>query len=216
MLSKEDIVGIVKAEDSEEKESTLWLEYKLGNSKAFEKIYRRYSTLLYNYGRHLNNEHELVKDCLQELFADLWSNREKVSDVGNVKSYLFCSFRRRVIDEAVRRRKFIGEEALLSNSDFEITFSHETFLINDQFTSEQKQSILTALNSLSVRQREAIYLKFYDKLSFNEIASVMSIHIDSVYNILSKAITTLRKVLKKATLALFPFFALFSLITPFL
>jgi RNA polymerase sigma factor (sigma-70 family) len=207
MLSKEDIVGIVKSENSEVKESTTWLEYKMGSSKAFEKIYRKYSPLLYNYGRHLNNEHELVKDCLQELFADLWSNRKNVSDVVNVKSYLFCSFRRRVIEEAVRRRKFIGEEAILSNSDFEVTFSHETLLIHDQLSAEQKQNIIVALNSLSVRQREAVYLKFYDKLSFNEIATIMSIHIDSVYNILSKAIITLRKVLKKATLVLIPLFS---------
>jgi RNA polymerase sigma factor (sigma-70 family) len=205
MLIKENIIGIEKVDNSKELESTLWLEFKLGNSKAFEKIYRKYSPLLYNYGRHLNNEHELVKDCLQELFADLWSTRERVGEVVNIKSYLFCSFRRRVIDEAVRRRKFIGEEALSGDSDFEATLPHESFLVNDQLTYEQKQNIAIAINSLSVRQREAIFLKFYDKLSFVEIASVMAIHIDSVYNIISKAIATLRKILKKATFFLVPF-----------
>jgi RNA polymerase sigma factor (sigma-70 family) len=204
MLIKENIIGIEKVGDSKEQEAALWLEYKLGSAKAFEKIYRKYSPLLYNYGRHLNNEHELVKDCLQELFADLWSTRDRVSEVANIKSYLFCCFRRRVIDEAVRRRKFIGEEALNADSDFEATLPHESFLITDQLTYEQKYNITKAINSLSVRQREAIFLKFYDKLSFTEIATVMSIHIDSVYNIISKAIAILRKVLKKATLFLAP------------
>jgi RNA polymerase sigma factor (sigma-70 family) len=49
---------------------------------------------------------------------------------------------------------------------------------------------------LTKRQQEAIYLKFYSNLSYKEVAAIMSISVDSIYNLISKAIDSLQHEIK--------------------
>jgi RNA polymerase sigma factor (sigma-70 family) len=69
-------------------------------------------------------------------------------------------------------------------------------LIRDQLSEDQFKSLSAALNKLSSRQREAIYLKFYQKLSSQEIADTLQIDINSLYNLISKAIEALRQAIQ--------------------
>ncbi len=57
--------------------------------------------------------------------------------------------------------------------------------------------------TLTKRQREAIFLKFYNDLSYSDIASIMDLQVDSVYNVISKAIESLRHKLKTVVISIF-------------
>jgi RNA polymerase sigma factor (sigma-70 family) len=73
-----------------------------------------------------------------------------------------------------------------------VVFSHEDFLIGEQNTLEWKNKLVQALNSLSPRQREAIYLRFFDNLTYEQIAQVMSLTVPTLYDLLSKAVKKLK------------------------
>ncbi|RZK52474.1 MAG: sigma-70 family RNA polymerase sigma factor [Hymenobacter sp.] len=76
-----------------------------------------------------------------------------------------------------------------------MTYSHEEFLIAQQTDAEQGQRLLAALNQLSKRQREALYLRFFDDFSYERIAEVMALNIQSVRNLIFRALQVLRQVL---------------------
>jgi RNA polymerase sigma factor (sigma-70 family) len=77
--------------------------------------------------------------------------------------------------------------------DIQLVDSKEDELISDQYIKDQENAIKAAMASLTKRQQEAIYLKYYTNLSYAEIVSVMNISADAIYNLISKAIDVLQK-----------------------
>jgi RNA polymerase sigma factor (sigma-70 family) len=174
----------------------LWVNLKTGNELAFSVLYKRYVNRLFNYGMHSCKDRELVEDCLQELFTRIWSKRETLGVAGSVNYYLFKSFRRLLIGKLIANRKFKlpfqGEPA----SVFEFIPPTEDFIIEGEARNLQLERLKASINALSKRQREAIFLKFFNELSYHEVSSIMELRVDSVYNLISKSIDVLRVKLK--------------------
>ncbi len=177
-------------------DSTLWLSFKKGNDLAYSLLYKKYVHRLYNYGMHTCKNKDLVLDCLQELFALLWDRREKLSEVTCVNYYLFKSFRRLLMNKLTLGKKFLISLNDRDSYGFHFTPSTEEVLIEEEWTEERSRKVRNSLNDLTKRQREAIFLKFFNQLSYHEVAAIMDLHVDSVYNLISKAIDVLRKKLK--------------------
>jgi len=178
-------------------EAVLWVNFKNGNELAFSILYKRYSQLLYNYGMHACKDKDLVLDSLQELFANLWDRRETVSAVGSVRFYLFKSYRRLLISRIIANRKF-SIPLPGSSAFFEFIPSIEQSFIDRELKALQTERLKNCIKSLSKRQREALFLKFFNELSYHEVASIMDVRVDSVYNLISKAIDILRRKLKNS------------------
>jgi len=180
-------------------EAVLWDNFKNGNELAFSILYKRYVQRLYNYGMHNCRDKDLVLDCIQELFTHLWERRETVSSVGSVNFYLLKSYRRLVASKIATQKKFFTPFPKNSPSHFEFIPSVEQFLIDGELKSQQAEGLRNGMKALSKRQREALFLKFFNELSYHEVASIMEVRVDSVYNLISKAIDILRHKLKRRT-----------------
>ncbi len=74
-------------------------------------------------------------------------------------------------------------------------WSHEHFLIAEQENAEKKQRVLDALGRLSNRQKEIIYLKYYQNLSYEEVSEIMNINYQAARNLLYQAIKSLKSIL---------------------
>jgi RNA polymerase sigma factor (sigma-70 family) len=177
-------------------DSTLWLNFKKGNDLAFSILYNKYVQRLYNYGMHSCRDKDLVLDCLQELFTLLWDRREKLSEVTCVNYYLFKSFRRLLMNRLSVGRKFLISLNDKDSYAFHFAPSQEDALIEEEWEIERNKKVRNSLHSLTKRQREAVFLKFFNQLSYHEVAAIMDLHVDSVYNLISKSIDVLRKNLK--------------------
>jgi RNA polymerase sigma factor (sigma-70 family) len=177
-------------------DSTLWLNFKKGNDLAFSILYNKYVHRLYNYGMHSCRDKDLVLDCLQELFTLLWDRREKLSEVTCVNYYLFKSFRRLLMNRLSVGRKFLISLNDKDSYGFHFAPSQEDTLIEEEWEIERNKKVRNSLHSLTKRQREAVFLKFFNQLSYHEVAAIMDLHVDSVYNLISKSIDVLRKNLK--------------------
>ncbi|WP_161599547.1 RNA polymerase sigma factor [Hymenobacter nivis] len=181
---------------TEEAAAQLWDAFRGGEARALAALFEAYYDPLYAYGRKLSGDEELVKDCIQNLFQQLWRRRAGLRAVLVVKAYLFKAFRHHLADETERLRR---QHALPTDADmFEVTYSHEEFLIAEQHDAEQRARLLGALNQLSKRQREALYLKFFDGFSYERIAEVMVLNTQSVRNLVFNALKALRQVLLTA------------------
>jgi RNA polymerase sigma factor (sigma-70 family) len=185
-----------RTKDQSLDDSTLWLNFKKGNDLAYSILYNKYVHRLYNYGMHSCRNKELVLDCLQELFALLWDRRERLSEVTCVNYYLFKSYRRLLMNKLTLGKKFLISLSDKEAYGFDFSPSMEDALIEEEWEVERNRKVRNSLNSLTKRQREAIFLKFFNQLSYHEVAAIMELHVDSVYNLISKSIDILRKRLK--------------------
>ena len=186
-------------------DESLWSEFQAGDMEAYAFLYQTYSPTLYNYGRHLGGEHEQVKDCIQELFEQLWNTKQKLSRVKAIRQYLVKSFRRMLLRNIAQERK---RAASSHPSDFFIVPSAEADFIEQQTTLEKQAGLAEAINRLSALQREALYLKFYQNLSYPDISAAMKISIHRVYNLISRAIHQLKQLMGSSTCLLGLFLAI--------
>ncbi|GEO05193.1 DNA-directed RNA polymerase sigma-70 factor [Adhaeribacter aerolatus] len=170
-------------------ESFIWEEFRNGSEAAYTTIYNRYAANLFNYGYKLAHDRDLTKDCIQEVFVNLWRSRENLSPTSSIKYYLFKALRHEIMRK-LNPRNFTSD--LPDNYHFEVVLSAEQLLILDQTTAVKHERLLQELEKLPARQKEAIFLRFYDNLSFEEIAAIMQIEQRSVYKMIYKAIENLQ------------------------
>lgn len=176
-------------------DQVLWQSIRRGNQLAFSSLYRKYVNALYNYGMHILADHDCVEDTIQEVFINIWTRREFMADVSKVQYYVFKSFRNLYFQRINKENKLVHQVNFLEYSDFKVD-SFEQELITIQGNDQRIKSVQNAVNELTKRQKEAVILRFYNELSFQEVGSLMGISVDSVHNLLSKAITVLRKNIK--------------------
>ncbi|UZD22618.1 sigma-70 family RNA polymerase sigma factor [Algoriphagus halophytocola] len=169
----------------------LWRSLAKGNNLGFSSLYQRYANRLFNYGMHICYNRELVKDCIQELFTWIWNKRDELTDVNSVKYYLFKSFRNILVKAINKDRKFTEEPG--ENHFLEQSVSKEEELMQRELESFQKAKISSALSKITKRQREIVNLRFFNEMSYSEIAAIMGISIASAHNLLSKALQQLKE-----------------------
>jgi RNA polymerase sigma factor (sigma-70 family) len=179
-------------------EDALWKSFREGNERAFDTLYSTYFPKLYNYGIRICQDKDLVKDCLQGLFIDIWQRKETLSEVKSVKYYLFKSLRRKVVKELTSQQKFKNEQDLEENYSFEVTFSHEFVLIANQITTDNHDRLLNAFQFLTQRQKEAIFLRFYENMEYEQIATLLSMkEVKYARTLIYRAIDVLKSSIRK-------------------
>lgn len=188
----------------------MWSKFKNGDRQAFSSMYQAYFSTLYNYGNKISVNKDLVKDCIQDLFIDLWRNKEHLGETDAIKPYLYKSLRRRLVSELTRKNQQLRTDELSESYDFEFTASHEAHLIINQTTEEQKEALLKAINTLTKRQKEAVFLRYYENMTCQQVASVMGLRLNSTYVLLSQAIDLLKNCLTRIMPPLFFCFLFFA------
>jgi RNA polymerase sigma factor (sigma-70 family) len=178
----------------QECDEVIWNALRNNNKEAFAVIYYRFFNALLHRGLQISSDRELVKDCIHDLFLEIWINKIKLATPFSVKSYLIVSLRRKIMRKL---KKIHSLQTEMNRLPQEFVKSKEDQIISEQFTHDQQFMIIRAVNSLTKRQKEAIQLKFYSNLRYEEIAGMMKISTDSVYNLVSKAIINLHKGLTK-------------------
>jgi RNA polymerase sigma factor (sigma-70 family) len=144
------------------------------------------------YGNSLFPYPEKVQDCVQDVFTDLWIYRDKLSDKVVVKAYLLACVRKRITRSQERDRIF----RLSSSADtieFLFDFSIEHELISDETTASKVSHLNQLINDLPSRQKEALYLRYTQELSVDQIADTLNINYQSANNLLHRALLSLRK-----------------------
>ncbi|MDO6802958.1 RNA polymerase sigma factor [Wenyingzhuangia sp. 1_MG-2023] len=172
----------------------LWQEFQLGSETAFAKIYEDHVGRLYSYGLKIVYDKSIVKDAVQDLFIELWDTKEKLSEVKSIKSYLFTSLRRKLIKQQVKYHKIFNKNENVETINYE-SESVEFSLIEKQRLDFEKQSLKIGLEKLEPKQREIVFLKYYARLSYEEIMEIMDIDKKQAYNLLSRTLKTLKEFL---------------------
>ena len=170
----------------------LWSQLKAGDEEAFSLLFEKYYSLLVNYGKTLNTESEIVKDCIQDVFVDIWNYRNNLNEPRVVKAYLLSSVRKRIV-RLHERNHIFSNTINIDSIDFLYEYSIEDRLIADETMAKSVKKINQLINSLPARQSEALYLRYHQGLTVDQVSEVLNINYQSTKNLLHRAILQLRK-----------------------
>ncbi len=177
----------------QEEELRYWNQFRMGDENAYASLYQSYVHILYQYCSQFTFDKPLIKDCIHDLFVELWKNRRTLGDTTSVRFYLMASIKRKL----VRHLNILQKHT--SNEDIPVEYwkintpSHERDLISEEEMTATNLHLNKAMDYLPRRQREAIFLKFYMNMNNQEIADLMKINIQSVYNLVFGALSNLKK-----------------------
>jgi len=173
-----------------EYDNSLWESYKKGNRDAFGKLFQLHYPSLYQFGARLTADHDLIEDSIQELFIELWQNKSE-GKIISVKAYLLKALKYKIF--RALQKKSARPSLLADETAFE--FSHEFLLIQEEEKTELHNKMVNVLNRLPPRQKEIIYLKYYQELSYEEVSEIMNINYQASRNLLYQALKALKNML---------------------
>ncbi|MDI9874088.1 RNA polymerase sigma factor [Flectobacillus rivi] len=172
---------------------SLWEQTQLGDRAAFSKLCEAHYRLLFNYALNFTADKEAIKDAIQDLFLQLWEKRATIGTINVMSIYLIRAVRNNLLYQ-MRKNKWQDFSTDVDSEEANIAdeTNVEDQWISTEIYSQNEQRVRKALELLPKRQREVLFLKFYQGLSHDEIADLMNINKQSVSNHLQKSMTTLR------------------------
>lgn len=175
----------------------LWENIIQGDQEAYRELYELFAEMLYRYGLRYMQDTATIKDCIQDLFTDLYHYRRNLSPKVNIRYYLLRSFRRKLhvaVKKNVAMNRSTDEEAYFS-------ITYEPDAEEQIIAAEQQQQMLRLLaqelNALPARQKEVLFLKFNCSLSYDEVAGIMKISVPTCRTLAYRAFRQLRTNMEK-------------------
>ena len=110
-------------------------------------------------------------------------------EVNSFNSYFYSSFRFILF----KKIKSAGKTVQSNEFEDEPDFSSEYLLIKRESDRAMQQSLQAALTELTPRQREAIFVRFYEGLSYEDVAAILNISVKATYKIMARSLSTLKE-----------------------
>lgn len=163
-----------------------------GDKEAYSQIYELYAKDLYAFGLSLGIKNDIVEDAIHDIFVELFTHRQNLAKVHNLKLYFFTAFRNRLF--FLQKKNGLTSE--LTDSDLAGLHErdYQEIWIENENSLEKELHLKRMLSQLNQNQREAIYHRYVEGLSCEEIAGLMHINYQSVKNLIHRAIKKLRAV----------------------
>lgn len=184
-------------------DKVLWQRFVAGEESAFDQLMSSHFRPLFHYGSKFSQDKEFIKDSIQDLFLILWEKRSNLSTDIAVKPYLMASLRRLMHRSLTAKSRLMDEPFENQEGNFEIEFSVEQDYIEHETTLVLTSKLQKLLEELPRRQKEVIYLKFFQELERNQISEIMEVSPQTVSNLLQIAIKQLQKHWKAEFLTIF-------------
>lgn len=179
----------------------LALLYAAGNDEAFDELLARNQQKIFNYILFVVGDHELANDVFQDTFVKIIIKlREgKYKNCGKF-SFWLTRVAHNVIMDRYRRQK--SERIVEPNSDNDLSHlrtdvitegSRESEYVNTQIMDDVRHM----MDCLPAVQREVVYMRYYQDLSFKEIAEVTGVSINTSLGRMRYALINMRRMAKQ-------------------
>ena len=168
-----------------------WKLFLEGDDQAYSWIYTHYIQVLYNYGLQITPDSEIVKDCIQDVFVKIYKAKKKLTVPQNPKVYLLIALKNNIYNT-------FNQERLQKNYAFSLYQTEEQLTVKNEFIDqearhEEMNNIKRMMKILTPRQREVIYYRFIEELSYDDICQIMGLNYQSAYNLLQRSLQKIRE-----------------------
>ncbi|MCE6989862.1 RNA polymerase sigma factor [Dyadobacter sp. CY323] len=178
-------------DDDSVSDQDLWSAFKGGDRTAFAHIYQRHFRKLIAYGIKVAGDKDVVKDCIQDLYVELWETKGNLANVSSIQFYLLKALRYKII----RHLEDSGEDTLdtihwkVQEDNFELQ------MLQEESSILNYKKLDTAINLLPKRQREAVQLRYFHDMSNEQVAQVMGVNYQSACKFIYTALKSLRQIM---------------------
>lgn len=162
---------------------------KHDNEDALFSIMTLYYNDLFKYGIRFTADAENTKDIVNQFFLHAWEQREKFVAAENIKAYLIVSFKRFLINYL---RKSFPFKGVAEYPEEPMEHSYEDYIVGTEENEALKKALHGSIRSLPSRQKELLMQRFYENMSYEEIAEKNALSIRTVYNKIHLALKKLR------------------------
>ncbi len=179
----------------------VWNNFKSGDRASFEIIYHEFAEVLFAYGSRITSDKELLKDCIHDVFVDIYQYGSELRNPESLEFYLFKALKRNIIRKLKKDRPIrLTDEDITT---FELNFNLEEEIIREEKESRRLYRLQELLKSLSSAQRELLFLKFNSGMSYPEIGKLLDLKPDTVKKQVYRLINGLREQVGNDLLELF-------------
>ncbi|MBQ0048873.1 MAG: sigma-70 family RNA polymerase sigma factor [Bacteroidales bacterium] len=175
--------------------------YQEGNDSAFDALLSRHQTTLFNYIFFLVKDEDLANDVFQDTFVRAITaiRQGSYQPNGNFRAWLMQISRNLSLDHhrhtnclTIVSQEFVGEGGDVKRDYFNnANFSGPT-MQEDLEALESAEIVRDLVDCLNENQREAVYLRYYENLSFKQMAEVLGVSINTALGRIHYAIRNLR------------------------
>lgn len=168
--------------------------YKMVKENDIASVYKLYVDDLYTYACYLGFNKDIVLDAIHDVFFKLACDEKKMSEISNIKFYLFRSLKNRLLDILKARSPLsLSEIDLSSEMSFNIKVNVEEILIETEEKQRIKNQIEEMLNTLNKRQREIVYLRYIQEYDYQQISELMGMSVENCHKLVYRSIQNLRE-----------------------
>jgi len=167
-------------------------KWQHGDVSAFETLYRQYEKLVFRTAYLVTGNREAAEDALQEVFVSVWRSRHTYdSNKGKLTTWLH----RITVNECSRRRfgkaatAISLEEKGIDLPEMKHQFQPEDILVNKM----EYERLLRAMNALDTKHRSVLVLRYFNDLSYQEIAEALEIPLGTVKSRLNQSLRYLKQ-----------------------
>lgn len=179
--------------------------YAEGNNAAFDILLNRHKSNIYSYIYYIVRNREIAEDIFQETFvkAIVTIKQGRYTDNGKFRAWINRIAHNLIID-TYRQEK---NEQTISNDESEIDLLNNPKLsdgtIEDEMVQEQIFSdVKKLINYLPDNQKEVLVLRYYQDLSFKEIADITGVSINTALGRMRYAILNIRRMAEEKKMIL--------------
>lgn len=165
-------------------------QYLDGDDLAFEQIVKDYRESLVFFILGIVNDFNAAEDIAIDVFADLAVNHRYNFKV-SLKTYLFMVGRSRAIDYIRKRNR----HQVVEFSESEPYLNDGNSLENEYLADLRRRELHKAIAGLPEKMRTAVYLVYFEDLTYEDTAKVMRLSKKQVDNLLYRAKAKLRSIL---------------------
>ena len=186
----------------------LAMSYVSGNNMAFDLLLTRNQSNWFSYILFIVHDRDVANDLFQETFVKVITKLQqgKYTTTGKFSAWII-RIAHNVIMDWYRSQKsgkvieFANDNDLsnISNTNL-LDATIESKFVNEQILCDVKKM----MNYLPVTQREVIFMRFYQDLSFKEIATLTNVSINTALGRMRYAVMNLRRMAQNHDIALQP------------
>ncbi len=184
----------------------LALSYVRGNNQAFDLLLSRNQSKLFSYILFVVHEQDLANDIFQETFVKVITKLQegRYIDSGKFSAWIMRIAHNVIMDWYRDNRAKNIVETSDDNDLSNVTGNDITdFNIEDRFVNEQVlRDVKKMMNLLPPTQREIVFMRFYQEMSFKEIAETTGVSINTALGRMRYAILNMRRMARKNKLSL--------------
>ncbi len=183
--------------DEHEIDIQLMLGIKEGDKKAFESLYQRYRSRLFNYLFRLSWNRHTAEDCLQEVFYRIWRSAGDYRIEGKASSYIFRIAHNYWINEGKKKRPSLfgnlaGNDEEGESPEARVEGS-EPRPEEGMMRREVQKQVRSALDGLPDHEREVVLLSEFEGFKYEEIGRILGIPEGTVKSRMFSAVRRLRE-----------------------